>query len=79
MSIDLKCAITTAILSVLVYILLVELLTKFVTSSDTGKTFGKPMDDEKQPWYGSMEFMMVVAVFLSVNLNNYLFSSCKSA
>lgn len=72
MSIDVKCAITTAILSVLVYLLLVNLL-----SRPWGEDVGKEMNQTE--WFKSMEVIMLVAVFLAFNLNNYLFTSCKSA
>lgn len=72
MSIDVKCAITTAILSVLVYLLLVNLLSRVWTEG-----VGKEMNETE--WFKSMEVIMLVAVFLAFNLNNYLFTSCKSA
>ncbi len=73
MSIDVKCAITTAILSVLVYLLLVNLLSRVMTEGGVGKEMNET------EWYKSMEVLMLVAVFLAFNLNNYLFTSCKSA
>lgn len=74
MSIDVKCAITTAILSVLVYLLLVNLLSRVWTDGNVGKE----MNDSTTEWFKSMEVIMLVAVFLAFNLNNYLFTSCKS-
>lgn len=74
MSIDVKCAITTAILSVLVYLLLVNLLSRVWTEGNVGKEM-----NEGTEWFKSMEVLMLVAVFLAFNLNNYLFTSCKSA
>lgn len=73
MSIQVKCAITTAILSVLVYLLIVNLL-KRVWDEDT---VGKEMDETV--WYKSMEVIMLIAVFIAFNLNHCLFTSCKSA
>lgn len=73
MSIDVKCAITTAILSVLVYLLLVNLLSRVWTEGGVGRE----MNDTE--WFKSMEVLMLVAVFLAFNLNNYLFTSCKTA
>jgi hypothetical protein len=73
MSIDVKCAITTAILSVLVYLLLVNLLSRVWTEGNVGKEMNET------EWFKSMEVLMLVAVFLAFNLNNYLFTSCKSA
>jgi hypothetical protein len=78
MSIDVKCAITTAILSVLIYLLLVNLLQRGEGSSQSGGgVAGAPMNETE--WYKSMEVLMLVSVFFAFNLNNYLFTSCKSA
>jgi hypothetical protein len=79
MSIDVKCAVTTAILSVLVYLLLVNLLSRVWTQPDElGKsTVGKEMNDTE--WFKSMEVIMLVAVFIAFNLNNVFYTSCKSA
>lgn len=74
MSIDLKCSITTAILSVLVYLLLVNLL-----SRTTMNPVGKEMNENGSDWYKSMEIMMLISVFIAFNINNYLFTSCRSA
>lgn len=73
MSIDVKCAITTAILSVLVYLLLVNLLCRVWGEGEVGKEMNQT------EWFKSMEVIMLVAVFIAFNLNNYLFTSCKSA
>ena len=74
MSINVKCAITTAILSVLVYLLLIHLGVRIW--GEEGNV-GKEMNNTE--WFKSMEIMMLLAVFLAFNLNNYLFTSCKSA
>lgn len=74
MSIEVKCAITTAILSVLVFLLLVSIFSRV-----WGEDFGKEMK-ENDDWVQclkSMEVVMLVSVFLAYNLNNYLFTSCK--
>lgn len=73
MSIDVKCAITTAILSVLVYLLLVNLLSRVWADGEVGKEMNQT------EWFRSMEVIMLVAVFIAFNLNSYLFTSCKSA
>lgn len=73
MSIDVKCAITTAILSVLVYLLLVNLMSRVWTDGEVGKEMNQ------SEWFRSMEVIMLLAVFIAFNLNNYLFTSCKSA
>ncbi len=73
MSIDVKCAVTTAILSVLVYLLLVNLLSRVWVEGGVGKEMNET------EWFKSMEVLMLVAVFLAFNLNNYLFTSCKTA
>ena len=83
-SINVKCAITTAILSVLVYLLLVNLLTR-VWGSDVGKEMTQKITNEsgtsviENTWYKSMEVIMLVSVFIAFNFNGYLFSSCRSA
>lgn len=73
LSIHVKCAITTAILSVLVYLLLVNLLSRVWGEGEVGKEMNQT------DWFKSMEVVLLVAVFIAVNLNNYLFTSCKSA
>lgn len=72
MSIDWKCSITTAILSVLVYLLLVNLLSRAWPSG-----VGEEMN--KTEWYKSMEIIMLVSVFIAYNVNIQLFVSCKSS
>ena len=71
MSIDVKCSITVAILSVLVYLLLINIFSRVWE-----KGVGEGMD--KTEWYKSMEVMMLVAVFLAYIINLNLFTSCKS-
>lgn len=71
MSFDLKCSITTAILSVLVYLLLVNLLSRSMPS------VGKEMNEAGNEWYSSMEVVMLVSVFIAFNINNMLFT-CRS-
>ena len=73
MSIDVKCSVTTAILSVLVYLLLVNILSNW---AKVGAGIGKEMNETE--WYKSMEIIMLVSVFLAYNINNQLFTSCKS-
>ena len=72
MSIDVKCSVTTAILSVLVYLLLVNLLSRAWPESGVGKEMNQT------EWYKSMEIVMLVSVFLAYNINNHIFTSCKS-
>jgi len=72
MSIDVKCAVTTAILSVLVYLLLVNLLSRVLVDGGVGKEMNET------EWFKSIEVIMLVAVFIAFNLNHYLFTSCKS-
>ena len=73
MSIEVKCSITVAIISVLVYLLLINILNR----SDSANKFGESMDQTE--WYKSMEVIMLVSVFLAYNINTYLFTSCKSS
>ena len=72
MSLDWKCGMTTAILSVLIYLLLVNLLTRV-----WGNDVGKEMNDALSGWYKSMEVVMLASVFIAFNLNNRLYTSCK--
>lgn len=72
MSIDIKCSVTTAILSVLVYLLLINLLSR-VWPSGVGEEMNKT------DWYKSIEIIMLVSVFIGFNINSLLFSSCKSS
>lgn len=72
MSIDVKCSVTTAILTVLVYLLLVNIFSKVYTSG-----VGQPMDKPDTEWYKSMEIFVLVSVIIAYNINNYLFTSCK--
>lgn len=72
LSFELKCAVTVAVLSVLVYLLLVNLLTRV-----WGENVAKGINDTE--WYKSMEVIMLVSVWLGYNVNGYLFSSCKTA
>ena len=69
MSFDWKCALTNAILTVLVYLLFVRLL-----GADSGKNMG-----ESVQWYKSLEYMLLVSTFVAYNLNTVLFTSCSSA
>ena len=70
MSIDVKCAITTAILSVLVYLLLINIFAR------ADPKVGKEINETE--WYKSMEVIMLISVFLAYNINNFLFNSCRA-
>lgn len=72
MSIDIKCSVTTAILSVLVYLLLINLLSR-VWATGVGEELNKT------EWFKSMEVVMLVSVLIGYNVNSHLFTSCKSA
>lgn len=71
MDLDWKCAITTAILSVLIYLIMINLLSK-----DANKV-GKSISEPDVSWYESNEILMLGSVFLGFLLNGYLFQSCK--
>lgn len=58
-SLDWKCALATAVATVLVYIVLV-----YITESANRPYQVEPV------WYKSMEFLMLVSVVAAVNLNN---------
>lgn len=70
LSLDVKCSITTAILSVLVYLLVGYILKSLKVES------GHTLDNEKN-WLTSMETIMLVSVFIGYNINSMLFNSCK--
>lgn len=72
-SFEFKCAVTTAILSVLVYLLLVNLMSRVWVDGGVGKGINDT------DWFKSMEVIMLVSVLLGYNINGHLFSSCKSA
>lgn len=74
MSLDVKCAITTAILSVLIYLLLVNIFSKSL-GNEVGKEMGENEDWSQS--LKSMEVIMLVSVFIAYNLNDYLFASCR--
>jgi len=70
LTLDWKCAITTAILTVLIYILMTSVLSKSL-GEDTGKTM------TEANWFKSMEMLMLVSAFIAYLLNAYIFTSCK--
>jgi hypothetical protein len=68
---DWKCAITTAILSVLIYLIIVNI---FGTKENK---VGKSMNDEGVNWYESVEIIMLISVIIGFSLNGVLFQSCS--
>ncbi len=73
LSLDVKCAITTAIVSVLVYMLILNIMGRYPSMSEG---LGKEMTESNT--FRSMEFLMLVAVFIGYNLNYRLFDACKA-
>ena len=71
MSIDFKCAITVAILSVLVYLLMLALFQKSSVTEGVGKSINET------EWYKSNEIIILVSVFIGYSVNSYLFASCS--
>ena len=65
LSLDWKCGVTNAILTVLVYLLLLKLV----------PSGGKPMS-ESPVWYESLEVMLLVGALIAFNVNSLLFSAC---
>jgi hypothetical protein len=65
---DWKCAVTNAILTVLVYLLIVRLM---------GMESGRTMAESVQ-WYKSMEVLLLVSAFVAFNVNTALFTGCKA-
>ena len=70
-SFDVKCSVTTAILSVLIYLLLVNLMSRAWADG-----VGEEMN--KTEWYKSMEIIMLVSVLIGYNINSHLFTSCRT-
>ena len=70
---DWKCAITTAILSVLIYLIIVSIF-----SSKENNKIGKSMSEEGIMWHESVELIMLVSVFIGFTLNGFLFQSCRT-
>ena len=68
LSLDWKCGVTNAILTVLVYLLLLKL-----TSSA-----GKLMNDSAN-WYESLEVLLLVGALVAFNVNSMLFSACVTS
>ena len=67
-SVDWKCALTNAILTVLVYLLLL----KVVPNSGS-------LMHESMHWYESMEVLLLVGAVVAFNVNSMLFSACKTS
>jgi len=65
LSLDWKCGVTNAILTVLVYLLLVKVL------PGSGK-----MMNESANWYESLEVLLLVGSVVAFNVNGMLFSTC---
>ena len=67
LSVDWKCSLTNAILTVLVYLLLLKLM----------PTAGSPMAVSTN-WYESLEVLLLVGAFVAFNVNSMVFSTCAS-
>ncbi len=65
LSVDWKCGVTNAILTVLVYLLLLKLI------PGSGKLM-----NESANWYESLEILLLVGAFVAFNVNSMLFSAC---
>ena len=63
---DVKCAFGAAIISVLIYCLLVT----YILPGAGGKM-------ENTEWYRSMEFLMLISVFIGYNINQKVFNMCR--
>ena len=66
MAFDLKCAVTNAVLVVLVYLLVLRIL---------GLSSARSVSDESVS-YKSLEVLLLVAAFIAGYVNTYLFPSC---
>jgi hypothetical protein len=67
LSVDWKCSLTNAILTVLVYLLLLKLM----------PTAGSPMAVSGN-WYESLEVLLLVGAFVAFNVNSMVFTSCST-
>lgn len=67
LSVDWKCSLTNAILTVLVYLLLVKLVPNGGNSMSMSGT-----------WYESLEVLLLVGSFVAFNVNSMVFSACAS-
>jgi hypothetical protein len=65
LSLDWKCGVTNAILTVLVYLLLLKLL------PGSGRVMS-----ESNNWYESLEVLLLVGALIAFNVNSLLFSAC---
>lgn len=64
---EFKCAFGAAIISVLIYCLIVT----YIVPDAGGRM-------EYTTWWKSLEFTMLVSVFLGYNINNHVFRLCKA-
>ena len=64
---DFKCAFGAAIISVLIYCLIVT----YIVTDGGGRM-------EYTTWYKSLEFLMLISIFLGYNINNHVFKLCKA-
>jgi hypothetical protein len=64
-SVDWKCGVTNAILTVLVYLLLLRLV------PNSGGSM-----HESDRWYQSLEVLLLVGALVAFNVNTMLFSAC---
>jgi hypothetical protein len=69
LSVDWKCGVTNAILTVLVYLLLLKL-----AGPESGKTMSLSAN-----WYQSLEFLLLVGALVAFNVNSMLFTSCVTS
>lgn len=64
---DWKCAVTNAILTVLIYLLVVKMM---------GPNNARPLA-ESANWYESMEVLLLASAFVGFNVNTLLFGNCR--
>lgn len=67
LSLDWKCSLTNAILTVVAYLLLLKLFSGA----------GRPLH-ESAHWYESLEVLLLVASVVAFNVNSMLLSSCSN-
>jgi hypothetical protein len=68
LSINYTCAISTAIISVLIYMFMISMLSApNMLGIDTGKSIETNVE-----WYKSLEVIMLVSIFIGFNINKNL-------
>jgi len=68
LSLDWKCGVTNAILTVLIYLLLLKLV----------PNSGSPLNQSPN-WFESLEVLLLLSALVAFNVNGMLFSACTTS